>query len=79
MSSEAQARILINRLLEAAGWRLTHADRLRANVLCEHRIGRKSLPLGAELGNDFEHAPSGFVDYLLLNTDLRPVAVVEAG
>ena len=78
MSSEAQARILINRLLEAAGWRLTHADRLRANVLCEHRIGRKSLPLGAELGNDFEHAPSGFVDYLLLNTDLRPVAVVEA-
>ncbi len=27
---------------------------------------------------DFEHAPEGFVDYVLLNTDSRPVAVVEA-
>ncbi len=78
MSSEAQARISINRLLEAAGWRLTVEDRQRANVLCEHRIGKKPLPLGAELGKDFEHAPSGFVDYLLLNSDQRPVAVVEA-
>lgn len=78
MSSEAQARILINRLLEAAGWRLTAENGQRANVICEHRIGRKSLPLGAELGDDFEHAPSGFVDYLLLNSDQRPVAVVEA-
>ena len=31
-----------------------------------------------DLGADFEHAPDGFVDYVLLNTDGRPVAVVEA-
>jgi type I restriction enzyme R subunit len=31
-----------------------------------------------DLGADFEHAPNGFVDYVLLNTDGRPVAVVEA-
>jgi type I restriction enzyme R subunit len=30
------------------------------------------------LGKDFEHAPNGFVDFVLLNTDQRPVAVVEA-
>ena len=30
------------------------------------------------MGGDFEHAPDGFVDYVLLNTDGRAVAVVEA-
>ncbi len=31
-----------------------------------------------DLGRDFERAPGGFVDYVLLNTDGRAVAVVEA-
>ena len=30
------------------------------------------------MGRDFEQAPDRFVDYVLLNTDQRPVAVVEA-
>ena len=31
-----------------------------------------------DLGADFERAPGGFVDYVLLNTDGRAVAVLEA-
>lgn len=79
MPSEAQARITINQLLEAAGWRFAADGRGgAANIVCEHRVKKKAFAPGADLGADFEHAPDGFVDYLLLNTDGRPVAVVEA-
>jgi type I restriction enzyme R subunit len=76
MPSEAQARITINKLLEEAGWRLdAGAGGELPNVLCEHRVAKR---LSGDVGRDFEHAPQGFVDYLLLNTDRRPVALVEA-
>ncbi len=79
MPSEAQARITINKLLEAAGWRFAADGRgTVANIVCEHRVKKKAFAPGADLGADFEHAPEGFVDYVLLNTDGRPVAVVEA-
>jgi len=78
MPTEAQARITINHLLEQAGWRFApDGNRLPANIVCEHRVTKKSFIRGDELGKDFEHSPNGFVDYLLLNTDQRPVAVVE--
>jgi type I restriction enzyme R subunit len=76
MSSEAQARITINKMLEEAGWRLeSDANGQNPNVICEHRVTKK---LFVDVGRDFENAPQGFVDYLLLNTDRCPVAVVEA-
>ena len=79
MPSEAQARITINKLLEAAGWRfLPDSSGRRENIVCEHRITRKVFAPNLDLGADFQHAPGGFVDYVLLNTDGRPVAVVEA-
>jgi type I restriction enzyme R subunit len=79
MPSEAQARITINKLLEAAGWRfLPDANGRRENVVCEHRVSKKVFAPNLDLGPDFEHVPGGFVDYVLLNTDGRPVAVVEA-
>lgn len=79
MSSEAQARITINRLLEEAGWCFaTDGQGRPGNVVCEHRVTKRPLSSAAELGGDFENAPEGFVDYLLLNTDRRPVALVEA-
>jgi len=79
MPSEAQARITINRLLEQAGWRFElDAEGHAANIVCEHRVTHKSFIADAELGNDYEHAPSGFVDYLLLDKERRPIAVVEA-
>jgi type I restriction enzyme R subunit len=79
MPSEAQARITINRLLEDAGWRFSADPAGRpGNIVCEHRVTRATFTAGQDLGRDFEHAPQGFVDYLLLNTDQRPVALVEA-
>ncbi len=79
MPSEAQARIAINRLLLEAGWRFAADERGNAaNIVCEHRVAKRRLAATEDLGADFQHAPGGFVDYLLLNTDGRPVAVVEA-
>jgi len=79
MPSEAQARITINKLLEEAGWRfLPDAQGRRENIVCEHRVTRRAFSPSQDLGKDFEHAPQGFVDYVLLNTDQRPVALVEA-
>lgn len=79
MPSEAQARIAINKLLEEAGWRFAAEEHGgAANIVCEHRVAKKRFAAGEDLGADFEHAPDGFVDYVLLNTDGRPVAVVEA-
>ena len=79
MPSEAQARITINKMLEDAGWRfLPDGDGNRENVILEHRLSGRTFSPNADLGKDFERAPEGFVDYVLLNTDGRAVAVVEA-
>lgn len=79
MPSEAQARITINRMLEEAGWRfLPDAQGRRENVICEHRVTRRVFSPSQDLGKDFEHAPQGFVDYVHLHDDQRPVAVTEA-
>jgi type I restriction enzyme, R subunit len=66
-------------MLEDAGWRfLPDGDGQRENVILEHRLSGRTFSPNADLGNDFERAPEGFVDYVLLNTDGRAVAVVEA-
>lgn len=79
MPSEAQARITINKLLEEAGWRfLPDAQGRRENIICEHRVTRRAFSPSQDLGKDFEHAPNGFVDYVHLHDDQRPVAVTEA-
>ena len=79
MPSEAQARITINKMLEEAGWRfLPDAQGRRENIICEHRVTKKTFAPSQDLGKDFEHAPNGFVDFVLLNTDDSPVAVTEA-
>ncbi len=46
--------------------------------MCEHRVSRRTFSPSQDLGKDFDHAPDGFVDYVLLNIDQRPVAVTEA-
>jgi len=79
MSSAAQARITINKMLEDAGWRfLPDGEGQRENIILEHRLSGRTFSPNADLGNDFERAPEGFVDYVLLNNDGRAVAVVEA-
>lgn len=44
----------------------------RANVQVENHIKLE------QLGDDFEHAPNGFIDYLLVDNNQKPIAVLEA-
>lgn len=72
MQKEAQARIKINKLLEQSGWRFEADKNGSANIQLEPGVRY------SELGDDFEHESHGFIDFLLLDKDGRPLVVVEA-
>ncbi len=74
---EATARIKINRLLEAAGWRFFQEGDELANISLEPSVTIKSTDLDA-LGDNFEKTGKGFVDFLLLDTKGFPFIVLEA-
>lgn len=74
---EATARIKINKLLEAAGWRFFPDRDQSANIRLEPGIAIESLDLDA-LGADFEKTRKGFVDFLLLDAKGFPLIVLEA-
>jgi len=76
-AKEATARIKINRLLEAAGWRFFADGALPANIRLEPGVTLKHTDLDT-LGNDFETASRGFVDFLLLDARGFPLLVLEA-
>lgn len=63
---EAKARIKINKLLEGAGWRFFDADDGPANTALEHHTKISTTQLN-ELGENFEKAKNGFLDFLLLD------------
>jgi len=77
MPNEAQSRIKINKLLEAAGWRLLDGEDGRANVLLENRATITRADLDA-LGEDFEQVSAGYIDFLLVDDNNFPLAVLEA-
>lgn len=74
---EASARIKINALLAAAGWRFFADTQGPANIQLE-----PSVPLGSQalddLGENFEKTTKGFIDFLLLNEKGFPWIVLEA-
>ena len=74
---EATARIKINRLLEAAGWRFFNDGKGPANIRLESNATIKQADLDA-LGNDFERTSKGFIDFLLLDERGFPLIVLEA-
>ena len=74
---EATARIKINKLLEAAGWRFFADGSAPANIRLEPSITIKSTDLDA-LGANFEKSTKGFVDFLLLDAKGFPLLVLEA-
>jgi len=74
---EATARIKINKLLEAASWRFFPMGEKPANIRLEPSVTIKSVDLDA-LGDNFEKASKGFVDFLLLDTKGFPLIVLEA-
>jgi len=74
---EAAARIKINKLLEAAGWRFFADAKGPANVQLEPSVKLTAQALD-ELGENFEKASKGFIDFLLLNEKGFPFIVLEA-
>ena len=64
---EATARIKINKLLEAAGWRFFPDGKLPANIRLEPSVTIKIADLDA-FGENFEKTEKGFIDFLLLDS-----------
>ena len=75
--NEATARIKINKLLEAAGWRFFADGDSPANICLEPNVTIRTSDLDA-LGNDFEKTSPGFIDFLLLDAKGLPLIVLEA-
>ncbi len=71
---EAAARIKINKLLEAAGWRFFAENGKPGNIQLEPKVNLKP----DELGDDFDKVKKGFVDFLLLDDRGKPFIVLEA-
>ena len=74
---EATARIKVNKLLEAAGWRFFAKDGLPANIRLEPNVTIQPGDLDA-IGDNFEKTKRGFVDFLLLDAKGFPLVVLEA-
>ena len=74
---EATARIKINKLLENAGWRFFADAKGPANIQLEPSVTLTEQALD-DLGENFEKATKGFIDFLLLNEKGFPFIVLEA-
>ena len=76
-NKEATARIKINKLLEAAGWRFFPEGSAPANIRLEPSVTIKSSDLDG-LGDNFEKTGKGFIDFLLLDSKGFSLIVLEA-
>jgi type I restriction enzyme R subunit len=74
---EATARIKINKLLEAAGWRFFADGKSPANIQLEPSVAIKTRDLDS-LGENFEKVSKGYIDFLLLDAKGFPLLVLEA-
>jgi type I restriction enzyme R subunit len=77
LNNEAHARIKINKLLEEAGWRFFDTDKGKANILLENHVKITQQVVDA-WGNDFEKIKSGSLDFLLVDSNNKPICVLEA-
>lgn len=69
---EAKARIKINKLLEESGWSFFDTNKGKATIKLESSIKMD------DLGENFENAKSGFIDFLLVDENQNPILVLEA-
>lgn len=76
-NKEAKARIKINELLKEAGWRFFDAPEGKANIVLENNVKITESHINA-LGENFETARNGFIDFLLLDKNGFPYIVLEA-
>jgi len=75
--NEAHARIKINQLLQEAGWRFFDNERSTANILLENHV-KIPQSLIDEWGNDCEKTKNGSLDFLLVDSNKKPVCILEA-
>ena len=75
---EAKARLIINKMLETAGWRLIDGQSGKVNVTVEDHIVSGVYERDSTLGDNFEKVSGGFADYVLWGEDKKPLAVLEA-
>lgn len=76
-AKEAKARVKINKLLEASGWRFFDDASGKANIVLEPNVKLTKGKCDA-LGENFETSCQGFVDFLLLDEHGHPFVVLEA-
>lgn len=76
-AKEAKARIKINKLLEESGWRFFDDAKGKANIVLEPQVKLTRATIDA-LGDNFEDAGNGFIDFLLLDEAGFPLVVLEA-
>jgi type I restriction enzyme R subunit len=77
VQNEAHARIKINKLLEEAGWRFFDSKEGGANILLENHVKITQNEIDA-WGNDYEKTKNGSLDFLLVDSNNKPVCVLEA-
>jgi type I restriction enzyme R subunit len=77
MKNEAHARIKINQLLSEAGWRFFDDEHGTANILLENHVKITQTEIDA-WGNDYEKVKNGSLDFLLVDSDNKPICVLEA-
>lgn len=76
-SKEAKARVKINKLLEEADWRFLDGATGSANIGLEVNVKMTQNDVQG-FGQDFEKTQNGFIDFLLLDNNGFPLAVLEA-
>lgn len=77
MKNEAHARIKINQLLQEAGWRFFDNEQGKANILLENHVKITQSEIDA-WGNDYEKTKNGSLDFLLVDSNNKPICVLEA-
>lgn len=77
MKNEAHARIKINQLLTEAGWRFFDNEHGTANILLENHVKITQNEID-EWGSDYEKVKGGSLDFLLIDTNSKPICVLEA-
>lgn len=79
--NETDARILIDELLRQAGWDPSDKSQVLTEVPIKHQAAEAHAPYLTEdryTPIDADEIPTGRADYVLLGTNGRPLAVVEA-
>ncbi|HQW47011.1 MAG TPA: hypothetical protein PLZ98_08040, partial [Chitinophagaceae bacterium] len=77
MRNEAHARIKINQLLMEAGWRFFDNDEGKGNILLENHVKITQSDMD-DWGNDYEKTRNGSLDFLLVDSNQKPICVLEA-